>query len=72
MRLLNETEVQDFCRMLTVDQSVPVRTSQILRNAQCRVYNIAGRYFALEIALPSQWVNEIVEIREEDIPKFTK
>lgn len=72
MRMLNEIELQEFCRMLAFEQSRPVGAGEVFRNAQYRIYNISGRYFALLVAIPSEWVTDAVEIREEEIPAYVK
>ena len=72
MSLLSENQTEQFKREIVVEQLEPIGSSEVKRNSQYRVYKIGGRFYAVEVAVPSGWFSSIEQINEEDIPKFTK
>lgn len=70
MRMLSEIQTEQMRQLIAFERPEPIRTSEPERNSQYRIYRIQGRIYALEIALPSGWITEISEIREEDISKY--
>ncbi len=71
MSLLSENQIEEFKLELTVEQLEPIRSSEVERNSQFRIYQIAGQFYAVEVAVPSGWFMSIERIEEEDIPKYT-
>jgi len=71
MSLLSENQIEEFKRELTIEQLEPIRSSEVERNSQFRIYQIAGQFYAVEVAVPSGWFVSIERIEEEDIPKYT-
>ncbi len=71
MSLLSENQIEEFKRELTIEQLEPIRSSEVERNSQFRIYQIAGQFYAVEVAVPSGWFVNIERIEEEDIPKYT-
>ncbi len=71
MSLLSENQIEEFKREVRVEQLEPIRSSEIERNSQYRVYKIAGNFYAVEVAVPSGTFMSIEPINEEDIPKYT-
>ena len=71
MGLLSENQIEEFKLELRVEQLEPIRSSEVERNSQFRIYQIAGQFYAVEVAVPSGWFVNIERIEEEDIPKYT-
>lgn len=71
MSLLSENQIEEFKRELTIEQLEPIRSSEVERNSQFRIYQIAGQFYAVEVAVPSGWFVNIERIEEEDISKYT-
>ncbi len=71
MSLLSENQIEEFKREVMVEQLEPIRSSEVERDSQFRIYCIAGQFYAVEVAVPSGWVVSIERIEEEDIPKYT-
>jgi len=71
MSLLSENQIEEFKLELRVEQLEPIRSSEVERNSQFRIYQIAGQFYAVEVAVPSGWFVNIERIEEEDIPKYT-
>ncbi len=71
MSLLSENQIEEFKRELWIEQLEPIRSSEVERNSQYRIYQIAGQFYAVEVAVPSGWFVSIERIEEEDIPKYT-
>lgn len=72
MSLLSENQIEEFKREVSIEQLEPIRSSEIKRNSQYRIYQIGGQLYAVEVAVPSGWFVNIERINEEDIPKYTK
>ena len=72
MSLLSENQIEEFKREVMVEQLEPIRSSEVERNSQFRIYQIGGQFYAVEVAIPSGWFVSIERINEEDIPKYTK
>ena len=71
MSLLSENQIEEFKLELRVEQLEPIRSSEVERNSQFRIYQIAGQFYAVEVAVPSGWFVNIERIEEEDIQKYT-
>lgn len=71
MSLLSENQIEEFKREVFIEQLEPVRSSEVERNSQYRIYHIGGQFYAVEVAVPSGWFVSIERIEEEDIPKYT-
>ncbi len=71
MSLLSENQIEEFKRDVCIEQLEPIRSSEVERNSQFRIYQIAGQFYAVEVAVPSGWFVNIERIEEEDIPKYT-
>ncbi len=70
MSLLSENQIEEFKREVMVEQLEPIRSSEVERDSQYRVYQIAGNFYAVEVAVPSGTFMSIEPINEEDIPKY--
>ncbi len=71
MSLLSENQIEEFKRDVSIEQLEPIRSSEVERNSQFRIYQVAGQFYAVEVAVPSGWFVNIERIEEEDIPKYT-
>ena len=71
MSLLSENQIEEFKLELRVEQLEPISSSEVERNSQFRIYQIAGQFYAVEVAVPSGWFVNIERIEEEDIQKYT-
>ncbi len=71
MSLLSENQIEQFKLEVVVEQLEPIGSSEVKRNSQYRIYQIDGRFYAVEVAVPSGWFGSIEQINEEDIPKYT-
>jgi hypothetical protein len=69
---LSENQAEVVRREIRIEQMEPIGSGEIERNAQYRVYQIAGNFYAVEVALPSGWFLSVEQIKESDIPKFVK
>ncbi len=71
MSLLSENQIAEFVKELRIGQVEPIRSSEIKRNSQYRIYEIVGQFYAVEVAIPSGWFLSVERISEQDIPKYT-
>ena len=71
MSLLSENQIEEFKREVSIEQLEPIRSSEVERDSQFRIYQIAGQFYAVEVAVPSGWFVNIERIEEEDIQKYT-
>ena len=71
MSLLSENQIEEFKLEVRVEQLEPISSSEVERNSQFRIYQNAGQFYAVEVAVPSGWFMSIERIKEEDIPKYT-
>ena len=71
MSLLSENQIEEFKRDVSIEQLEPISSSEVERNSQFRIYQVAGQFYAVEVAVPSGWFVNIERIEEEDIPKYT-
>lgn len=72
MSLLSENQTEQFEQEIRLGQLEPIRSSEIQRNSQYRVYQIGGQFYVVEVAIPSGWFMSVERIDESDIPKYTK
>lgn len=69
--LLSERQIEEFKREVSIEQLEPIRSSEVQRNSQYRIYKIGGHFYAVEVAQPSGWFMSVERIAEQDIPKYT-